>query len=265
MKQRGFTLIELLVVIAVIAVLMGILMPALQIAKKKAQGTVCSSRQKQLVLAWVMYADDNNDKIVNSDTRMGNKGYWVKPPQNESGSAVGISSMTLEDRKRGIKAGALYPYIKSVEFYHCPADERRRYAENSPECAYRSFSIPSGLNSDWAAPKGGADHVAYKNRSNLKRPSEALVFLEEGEREKGFNHHSWALWITRPEFYDPLAIFHGGSSTMGYADGHAQSYRWRTREVIDMFEKGRKSMSVNPSNEDYLFLKEHYPVKSIKK
>ena len=76
-KQKGFTLIELLVVIAIIAVLMGILLPALQIARKKAAGIVCSSRQKQIILAWVMYADDNNvgeEYILHHDLNPGT--FW---------------------------------------------------------------------------------------------------------------------------------------------------------------------------------------------
>ncbi|MCG8700169.1 MAG: type II secretion system GspH family protein, partial [Bacteroidales bacterium] len=59
-KKKGFTLIELLVVIAVIAVLMGILMPALSRARELAKRSVCSNNLKGLNLAWMMYANDNN-------------------------------------------------------------------------------------------------------------------------------------------------------------------------------------------------------------
>ena len=64
-KTRGFTLIELLVVIAVIAILMAILMPALQRAREQGQRAVCMGNVKQLGLAWVMYADENDSRIVN--------------------------------------------------------------------------------------------------------------------------------------------------------------------------------------------------------
>ena len=264
-SSKGFTLIELLVVIAVIAILMAILMPALQLAKKKAAGIVCSSRQKQLTLAWVMYADDNDDKIVNSDTykASGDRRYWVEPPQTEDGTQVGIGTMTLVDRKRGIEKGALFPYINSVDFYHCPSDDRQRFEETSSQCAFRSYSITSGLNSDWAVAGGGADHIAYKNRSDIKNPSVALVFVEEAEKEQGFNHHSWALWVQRPEFYDPLAVFHGESCTLGFADGHARSYRFRTKAVLDEFRAGTKTLRVDRTNDDYRFFKEHFPYKSL--
>ena len=63
-KQKGFTLIELLVVIAVIAILMAILMPALQRAREQGKRASCLSNLKQLQLAWIMYADDFDGKIV---------------------------------------------------------------------------------------------------------------------------------------------------------------------------------------------------------
>jgi prepilin-type N-terminal cleavage/methylation domain-containing protein len=68
MRQKGFTLIELLVVIAIIAVLMGILMPALQIAREQGQRAACQGNLRQLTIAWNLYAQENDDKLVNCDT-----------------------------------------------------------------------------------------------------------------------------------------------------------------------------------------------------
>jgi len=67
----GFTLVELLVVIAIIAILMAILLPALNRAREQGKRIVCLNNLKQLTLAWILYADDNDGKIVN-----GAGGIW---------------------------------------------------------------------------------------------------------------------------------------------------------------------------------------------
>jgi len=73
---RGFTLIELLVVIAIIAILAALLLPALSRARAKATSSACVSNQKQLALAWLMYADENNDRMVGFNTYPLNPVNW---------------------------------------------------------------------------------------------------------------------------------------------------------------------------------------------
>ena len=69
-ENKGFTLIELLVVIAIIAVLMGILMPTLKRAREQGKRMVCQSNLKQLALATILYADENDDRLPSSEAGM---------------------------------------------------------------------------------------------------------------------------------------------------------------------------------------------------
>src|ERR1041384_2066547 len=115
-NRAGFTLIELLVVIAIIAILAAMLLPALSKAKIKAQGIYCMSNQKQLTLAWLMYADDNQDKVPPNASGSGSRGGWVDGWLDfNAGTKDNTNILFLLNAKIG-------PYTKSIGIYRCPGD-----------------------------------------------------------------------------------------------------------------------------------------------
>lgn len=268
-QMSAFTLIELLVVIAIIALLLSIIMPSLNLAKVKATGILCCSRQHQLSLSLAVYSDDNDDIMPYSATGIGPE-YWVQDPQDEVGGSRDIS--TIENRKRGIEWGTFFPYVQEIDFFHCPSDRRIKNPEASVTCAFRTYSIVCSLNSwyavdpGWNDPTYGNDHWGYKKFSKVRNPSQALAFVEEAEETAGFNHMSWAIFVTKPVFYDPLAINHGDSSTLGFVDGHAELHKWRDEDTIRFFSQELailKYFPVSSDNADWVYLTSNFAYDTI--
>lgn len=242
-KNKGFTLIELLVVISIIALLVAILMPALNKAKQQATAVLCVSNLRSLTLAWGLYAEDNNSMIALGHTDNYNMdGVQVKPWAYFSAAASG----SLEEKYDGIRMGSLYPYGETLEVYNCPGDKRHTQpAKDLNNKAilggYRSYSIPGGLFG--VSHKGAWNIVPHLKAGNIKSPSEKYVFVEEADG-RGDNMGSWVIGVPdctdTNQWVDPMAIWHNDRSTLGFADGHAEVHAW-TEESTKEF-----SFSQNP-------------------
>jgi len=229
--QKGaFTLIELLVVIAIIAVLMGILMPALSAVKKQAKAIHCVNNVKNLSMAWFMYKDENDDKLVNG---IGG-GATTKPRPWVLDPIGSFSNSAVENEKEGIRQGALFPYIgKSIDSFQCPADMR---VINGRNPVFRSYSIAGGmygLDPENPLALANWEIVPHTKYSTIKKPAQKMVFVAEaGDRE--WNKGSWVLHPKSKGWVDPFAIWHTKSrSTLGYADGHAEMHRWKSKGLVD--------------------------------
>jgi len=222
MKSKGFTLIELLVVITIIAVLMAILMPALRWARDQARRVHCVSNVKSLSLAWIMYKDDNDNKLVGGHT--GRRPCdWVQSP-----SRFGDP---IERKKQGIRRGLMFRYVSdTVDVYRCPSDRRKLVA---PHYAFRSYSIAGGMNGE--AESFGAEPLKLYNE--IKHPATKYVFVEEIDH-RGWNQGSWVLNPTkRKQWVDAVAIWHNEQSTLGFADGHVELHRWVDKSTMEWCEQ----------------------------
>lgn len=260
MGKKAFTLIELLVVIAIMAILMSILMPALNAARDQGRRVHCVANVRTLTLAWLMYKDEYDDKLV--------RGHNAPTPQSDDWAHSTLAGATLDEQLQAIRDGALFRFAgKNVAVYRCPDDRRVKSITNF---CYRSYSIANGANGeDW--PGDAVPAVRY---SEIKYPAMKYVFVEDID-PRGDNVGSWAFGFVPAQWIDPLAMWHKRRTTLGYADGHSEIHKWHDKYFIDWCNEAMdKALTGNnppfsfdmtpPANEreDYNFMAKGFPCKS---
>jgi len=249
----AFSLIELIVVIAIIVLLTAMLLPVLSHSKGKAESMTCSNNLKQLSLAWLLYADENGDLLVNNHgvpETLARRQTWANNVLDWQSSDDNTNLALLADSK-------LAPFAnRSTQIYKCPAD--REPAPNGPRTRSVSMNAMMG-NPGELTNRFNPEYVQFFKRTDISSPAGLFVFLDEqaDTLNDGFfvNRLDNYTWGNLPGSY------HNRGANFVFADGHAESHRWLVPSTVRPVQHARiDSFSASPAN-DFDWLKARTSIK----
>jgi prepilin-type N-terminal cleavage/methylation domain-containing protein/prepilin-type processing-associated H-X9-DG protein len=261
-RPAAFTLIELLVVIAIIAILAGMLLPSLAKAKSKAHGIACLNNQKQLSLAWLMYADDHNDNLVWNELTADGAG-WVRGVLDYSGANPHNTNIAgLLDPNYA----KLAPYTKSAGVYRCPADPSYVTIKGQRHPRARSLSMSQAMNSrdDWLSYLTKKKYRVFRKLADVQPmgASQAYVFVDEHPDSLNYGDLAVAMndGLSPDRIYiiDYPASTHNGAGGLSFADGHAEIHKWLDPRTKLRWKNQSMALVVpSPGNRDMAWLSAH--------
>jgi prepilin-type N-terminal cleavage/methylation domain-containing protein/prepilin-type processing-associated H-X9-DG protein len=258
MKSRAFTLIELLVVIAIIAILMAILMPSLNRAREQGKRASCLSNLKQLQLAWIAYAGDNDDRIMNGEAYNGTAGTCPVPTSGNhnkekwwTGADCASDYMTggklpQETQLLAIRAGAMYPFVPADKAYQCPTGIRGEMRTYSIVDSMNGLARTGTINGT-SGVRVGRTVLWVKKTTEVTTPgpSNRLVFLDEGR----VTPDSYATNYVTQAWWDPPHVRHADGTNVSFVDGHSDYWKWESKETMDIVKMANPQHNYVPKSE----------------
>ncbi|MBI2949709.1 MAG: prepilin-type N-terminal cleavage/methylation domain-containing protein [Verrucomicrobia bacterium] len=214
---QGFTLVELLVAVAILAILAGLLLPALSKAKSKAQALQCLNHLKQLGLSWTLYTQDHDDLVPPNSVENSSPGKsWVQGWLNFKDDHPDNTNTAH------LAASHLWPYHQSLKIWRCPADRSFARYQGATYPRIRSYSMNPFLNplcepTPWRI---------MRKTTDLIEPPPANTYVLLDEREDSINDGVFNVDMGKESIADWPASYHDGAGALFFADGHAEIKKW---------------------------------------
>jgi prepilin-type N-terminal cleavage/methylation domain-containing protein/prepilin-type processing-associated H-X9-DG protein len=226
-RGDGFTLIELLIVTAIVGILATMLLPVLAKAKSTSQGARCLGNAKQLILSWLLYADDHDARLCPNTTER--TGGWVSGSLDfENLNPDNTNSAWLVE-SRFARLGS---YLGDARVVKCPSDQSKVRIQGRKHDRVRSVSmnLAVGLNVMERWPAINSEWRVYQTAAQIIRPVPADLWVFTDEHPDSIDDASFLMHLQRrgiPSYYYSWpANFHGNGATLSFADGHAEKHRW---------------------------------------